>query len=244
MDQDQFEQIEKASDKASEETAMFIIGLPKNKILMRAFLANSIDENDWLIFINEITCVALGIQKKEDLIDNILAKTITKEENILKAIEDCQDIINQIPPVAISATTVLVQKKPESIEHADILSAIENPTPTIATPTFILPNTKPSTSDVLKNLTKPSESIPATIPTAFPPELDLSLDTAGIIDPFKTAAPTSQPGISGQMDAKLSDMTGSATKESFKIVPLSETMKSLAESQGTKKADPYREPIE
>ncbi len=144
-------------------------------------------------------------------------------------------------------------------DKEQILSEIEDPSPTVARPSFVLPNTKPSTSDVLKGI---SGSIPATMPTAFPPDLDLDIDTAGIIDPFKNAQSAETPApaaaapqtidspatpatatISDKMGAKLSGMTGSTASESFKIRPLSETMQELAGS-GTKKPDPYREPIE
>lgn len=158
------------------------------------------------------------------------------------------------------------------VDKSQILHEIENPQSTVPTPAFVLPNTKPKTADVLKGLSASpiaSGSIPATMPTSFPPELDLNLDTAGIVDPIKATPqdnastapyasllqmPSPQPGIGIQMDSKLTSVTGTATKESFKVMPLSETMKSLAENQnakvpgtatiGVQRTDPYREPIE
>ncbi len=176
-------------------------------------------------------------------------------------------------PSSTSILEGLATHPADDIEDKElILSGIENPQSTIPVPAFVLPNTKPKTADVLKGLAAEpiaSGSIPATMPTSFPPELDLDLDTAGIVDPIRAAprdnAPVApytnpsqmsspQPGISIQMDSKLTSVTGTATKESFKVMPLSETMKSLAEKQnakapgtatiGVQRADPYREPIE
>lgn len=149
-------------------------------------------------------------------------------------------------------------------DRKQTLSEIENPTPTVATPAFALPNTKPNTADILKGIAVGSSSastvtaqgaqdqaLDETASLIIPPGLDLSIDTAGIVDPLKmpapvptptfTPAPTpiaaqmtpqaSQQSISSQMNSKLGSVTGSAARESFKIMPLSETMRNLTANQ-------------
>ena len=149
----------------------------------------------------------------------------------------------------------------QDVPHTDakqLLNEIENPTPSIARPEFVLPKSKPSTADILRGITPSvaespaSASLPAmTAPAASPisgtaaqamgtslaDSLDLSTNTENIIDPFKPQAPTpsTTPNIGASMGNKLSGITGSATKESFKVVPLSEKARPV---------DPYREPIE
>lgn len=271
MDQTLFEQIEKASDKASVETAKFILGLKKNPILGKVFQQYTISEEDRLVFINEITYIALGIRRKEDLIDNILVGTIGNEENILRAIDDSKEILNQIPNP--NSTTKSVLEKEESdftkMSHSDVLSEIENPKSSLSPSDFVLPKTKPSTVDILKNMGTQQP---------LPPDIDLSINTDGIIDPLKVAPPTTppsqtptpymqtppptkisttvvppQPTITTQMDSKLGGITGSVPKESFKIMPLTETLKGLSSKAPipedhyqtkTVRKDPYREPIE
>lgn len=150
-----------------------------------------------------------------------------------------------------------------------LLNEIENPTPTVAKPDFVLPKSKPSTADILRGIAPSGNSAAsataspatstgmpasssATIAPSFADGLDLDTNTDEIIDPFKNKS----AAIAEIMGTKLTDMTGSAPKESYKIMPLSETMKSAAASAGNPSAtpqanaakarpvDPYREPIE
>ncbi len=259
------ELIEVLSPYRFSENKIFLI---RDEILQVGLGNVSIDE-----FMEHINNLIFEIDDEEKttllqslvlyILAHISPQVLERPENVefynLKA-EDTTSPSQQKPSASSVLNKLDIPNQNDEIEHRDnILLNIENPTPTIKKPDFILPNTKPKTADVLKNLSSTpipaATSIPATVPTAFPPDLDLDIDTTTIIDPFKVQATTqTPPPIITQIDSKLSDITGSATKESFKIMPLSETIKNLAANQTAnqggstastiKKSDPYREPIQ
>ncbi len=171
---------------------------------------------------------------------------------------------NPLPSFKTPTAQILSGNADEPIQdvpHTDakqLLNEIENPTPSIAQPEFVLPKSKPSTSDILRGILTPTDEVsvsptapapaapatsttPATpsqaIGTSLADSLDLSTNTENIIDPFKPQAPmpSTTPNIGASMGDKLSGITGSVTKESYKIVPQSEKARPM---------DPYREPIE
>jgi hypothetical protein len=263
-------------DKADDQTLLWLTDLESDQALSEMLSSFQLSENKMYLIRDEIQLVGVGqtsIDQFMERISNLLYEIAEKDKaaviqalvlyvisqmsnDVLSlpenseyySIKKQEDTSPQPPKTTEILSALVTHPEKENMGDKDqLISEIENPTPTVAKQDFILPNTKPNTSDVLKKVADQSATpgvIPATIPTAFPPELDLSIDTAGIIDPFKSETPTTTPSISTQMEAKLGSMTGSSTKESFKIMPLSETMKNLNSTQSdTKKSDPYREPI-
>lgn len=128
----------------------------------------------------------------------------------------------------------------ENLSRDSLLDQIETPDQTVKKPDFAYPKSKPSVVDVLKKVAE----APLPAPSAND---DLSIK---IVDPFKAlkvaqvanthvkteveaqptpvAAPKTQSPateIQNNLDKKLTDVTGTATKESFKV------------------SDPYKEPI-
>jgi hypothetical protein len=270
MDPTIFDQIEKATESASPATIRFIMDLKKNPILGKAFQQFNISEDDQSVFVNEITYTALGIRQKDELGVYIAGQTAGNEEHVDKAFDSLGELIASIPPISVAVLASKPLTTPKQIDDlagvssAEILSAIENPTPSVTQPDFAVPKTKPLTSDILRNIppsasasSRPGAAGSITIPPGFSAtaSLDQSTNTDTIVDPFKGVSPdapeqpptvfASQTAMSTQMESKLSDMTGSAPRETFKIMPLSETMKGLSSDTETKPrpSDPYREPI-
>lgn len=179
---------------------------------------------------------------------------------------DAKQVLNEIEnpvPTVAQPDFVLPKSKPST---ADILRGFSSSSPSDNSP--VIPTTPTSSPTP----TPPATSMQTPITPSFSSDLDLSTNTDAIIDPFKASMPAetnapampntaAQSAIAQIMGSKLSDMTGTAPKESFKVMPLSETMKNLAESQAAGKPstaniigaaagkasrpiDPYREPIE